>query len=142
MQLSKNFSLAELTVTSTGIPNIPNNSQLDNLYKLANLLELVRAALGNPIIVSSGLRVPEVNKAVKGAKNSQHLLGSAADFKCPKFGNTTKIVDTVKKSGIVYDQLILEYPSKGEGSWVHISHAENPRNQTLIIDTDGTRIHK
>jgi len=51
-----------------------------------NLFEAIRKACGEvlgedcPIIVSSGFRCPEHNKAVGGKEHSQHLLGKALDL--------------------------------------------------------------
>ena len=43
-------------------------------------LEQLRAMLGVPIRILSGCRCPKHNAAVGGAKNSQHMLGKAADI--------------------------------------------------------------
>ncbi len=43
-------------------------------------LQLFRDRLGKPITITSGYRCPAHNKAVGGAKESQHLLGKAADI--------------------------------------------------------------
>ena len=43
-------------------------------------LEKVRTHYGRPVIVHSGYRCFELNKAVGGSANSQHMLGQAADF--------------------------------------------------------------
>ena len=49
--------------------------------KLLNLLEKLRAELGNKIItISSGYRTPKHNAAVGGEPGSQHLHGNAADI--------------------------------------------------------------
>jgi len=48
---------------------------------LMNKLEVLRSKLGNrKITIVSGYRCPSHNKAVGGAKNSQHLYGRAADI--------------------------------------------------------------
>ena len=50
--------------------------------KLLSLLEAIRSALGNhPIHVNSGCRCADHNWDVGGAKNSQHILGNAADIR-------------------------------------------------------------
>jgi len=50
------------------------------------------------------------------------------------FGTPDQIVNAIRKSNIPFDQLIREYDS-----WVHISFADTPRKQVLIIDKKGTR---
>lgn len=54
----------------------------NNVIKHIKNLEVIREACGNrAIIITSGYRSPEHNKAVEGEPNSQHLLGNAADIK-------------------------------------------------------------
>ena len=48
--------------------------------KLIMALQELRDLIGQPIHVSSGCRCEKHNRAVGGAKNSQHLLGRAADI--------------------------------------------------------------
>ena len=127
-KLTEHFSLAELTVTNTGIDNTPPNTIVDNLYTLAQGLEKVRTQCkNNPIKVLSGYRSKDVNAAAKGSKKSAHMLGQAADF---IVGNMTlkEVFDAIRKSGIVYDQLIIE------PSWIHIGLSENPRRENLKYD--------
>ena len=98
-------------------------------------MELVRNVLnGQPIMISSGYRSPEVNAAVNGSKNSQHMQGKAVDFTCPNFGSPNTIIRAIKNSGIKFDQLILEFDS-----WVHISFSDPSRKQVLIADRNGVR---
>lgn len=122
MQLSKHFSLAEATFSSTaiskGIDNKPNPVQLNQMIHTAGKMELVREILGNlPIPISSWLRVFEVNKAVGGSPTSDHMTGASVDFKCPRFGTPREIAKLLSehKETLGYDQLILE------PTWVHIS---------------------
>lgn len=138
--LSPNFTLEELVFSSTAISrninNSPNSLVEANLVILAQNLELVRGLLGTPILISSGYRSPELNKAVKGAASSQHVLGQAVDFTSPKFGTPRQIIEKIKGSNIEYDQLILEFDK-----WVHISFTNKTnRKQALVIDLNGTRI--
>lgn len=139
MQLSKYFTLEELTVSQSaarlGIPNTPDSVALKNLTYTANQLDTIRALLGTPIIVSSGYRSPLVNRSVGGATRSQHTEGRAVDFVSPRFGTPKQIVEKILSSNIPFDQLIHEFDS-----WVHISFSTNNRNQALVIDHQGTRI--
>ena len=93
MRLSVNFSLRELCKTKTGIENVPNEAQVENLKRLCRWLERLRrrwneryADIGNggmeePLIINSGYRSPAVNKAVGGAPTSNHLTGCAVDIR-------------------------------------------------------------
>lgn len=137
MNLTENFTLEELThsdyATRHRINNTPSPQVVQNLKKLANTLEQVRSLLGAPINVNSGYRGLELNRAMKGASTSGHLLGFAADFTARKFGSPDAIVREIIKSGIKYDQLIEE------GTWVHISIDPRMRQQTLKA-TFGRRV--
>ena len=52
-----------------------------NLFELATNLEVLRAHFNAPVTLTNAYRTPEHNAAVGGSKNSQHLLGKAADIK-------------------------------------------------------------
>lgn len=43
-------------------------------------LQKLRDGLGLPIKITSGYRCPDHNKAIGGAKRSQHILGKAVDL--------------------------------------------------------------
>ena len=65
MQLSKNFSLKEMTASQTaarhGISNNPSEDHMDNLKKLCeNVLQKVRDHYGKVVSVSSGYRSPDL----------------------------------------------------------------------------------
>src|SRR5215467_2562572 len=138
MNLTENFTLEELYVSSTavrqGIDNTPDPVIVENLRLLAWGLEEVRALLGEPMHIDSGYRCPELNLAIKGAKNSAHVRGYAADFICPGFGNPLEIVRAISKSAIAFDQCIRE------GTWVHISFDPRARKELLTahFGADGT----
>ena len=124
-----------------GLDNTPGLVALANLRTTAAGMELVRDELGNqPITISSAYRSVQINKGIGGTAKSQHCEGKAVDFKCPAFGTPLDIVNALRKSGIKYDQLILEFWQGGQTGWVHISFAHNPRMQCLIIDRKGARV--
>jgi len=77
MKLTKNFNLDEFS--SKDGAEFPCEVKI-NLKELALNLQVLRDALGLPIHINSGYRSPAHNKAVVGAKNSQHLLGKAGDI--------------------------------------------------------------
>lgn len=55
---------------------------LPSLSRLCEQLEIIRSASHGKITVLSGYRSVPYNRAVGGARNSQHLLGTAADIIC------------------------------------------------------------
>ncbi len=75
-KLSANFTLEEFTRGNT-----PTTEQLANLRKLATNLQVLRDTLGAPIVITSGLRSAEQNRAAGGAPRSRHLTGEAADIR-------------------------------------------------------------
>ena len=95
----KYFSLDELTRSETalckGIDNTPSAEAVRNLELLTKcVLDLVREEWGSPIIVNSGYRSEELNKAVGGAKSSYHLQGMAADIR-PQRGSLSALYDLI-----------------------------------------------
>lgn len=129
MKLSENFTLEELLVTSTGLPNKPTDAEIANLKALAvNILQPLRTAIGKPIKISSGFRSEAVNKAIGGSPTSQHKIGQAADFSVEGMTNQ-QIVDKVRELGLPYDQIIDEQ-LKGK-KWIHISYKAKGRKQWL-----------
>lgn len=48
--------------------------------ELVTILQCLRNTFGKPVFITSAYRTEEHNKSVGGAKNSQHLLGKAADI--------------------------------------------------------------
>ena len=130
MKLSKNFSLNEMLATSTGIANVPTDKEIDNMKTLAvKILQPLREYMNRPIIVTSGYRSYEVNKAVKGSKTSGHMLGTAADITA---GTRTlnKIMYEFIRDNCEFRQLINEY----DYSWIHVEYREGyNKKQQLVI---------
>lgn len=50
---------------------------------MVKIADEIRARIGKPISINSGLRCKTHNANVGGVFNSQHLLGKAADLGCP-----------------------------------------------------------
>ena len=131
--MTPHFSLAELTHTDHRLlDNTPNAAELANLKRLAEFLETVKTTLGGkPIMINSAFRSKAVNDAVGSKDSSQHRLGLAADFRVPGVAPDAVVRALLH---LPYDQIIREYDA-----WTHISIADKPRRQALIIDKLGTR---
>ncbi len=132
----KYFTLKELTKTSTGFPNIPDEEQTGNLECLVErLLDPVREQMARPVYVSSGFRCPYVNELVGGVPNSQHLTGEAADIYCD---DNQLLFDTLRDH-FDFDQLINEKPVNGIPRWVHVSFKRNGKNRRQVIGECRTK---
>ena len=84
------------------------------------------------LIISSGLRVRKLNVAIGGAINSEHRLGRAIDLQVPGV-LTYEIFNYIVNNNIPYNQLIWEFPERGNRSWIHISYHDgnNKFNRTI-----------
>ena len=129
MKITKNFTLTELTKTSTGITNHPNKEQVAALIKLCgNVLQPARDLYGLPIRVNSGFRSIAVNRAVKGASKSQHLLGEAADITALSKEDNKKLFEIIRDN-LSFDQLINEQ----NYSWIHVSYKSAESNRKKVL---------
>ena len=137
--LTEHFSLEELIITEhREFDNTPDDSEKNNLKRVAELLEQVKSAIGGkPVMVNSAFRCKQVNDAVGSKDTSQHRVGCAADIRIPGM-TPDEVVQAIMAAGLPYDQLIREFDR-----WTHISVPNEPggtpRGQVLIIDKEGTR---
>ena len=151
MQLSKNFTVAELSrseaATRKGVDNTPPPEAVENLRALCEkVLQPLRDHMGKPMRVNSAYRGPEANKAVGGSKTSQHMTGEAADIEFDGFDNkllAQKIVDLK----LPFDQLILEFYKPGDpnSGWVHVSHKRSGKQRGEVIRAvtkDGKTVYE
>ena len=141
MNLTEHFTLEELTTTDhREFDNTPNETERENLVRLAGLLELVKVELGGkPVMVNSAFRSKQVNDAVGSKDTSQHRIGCAADIRVPGI-TPDEVVKAIIAAKLPFDQLIREFDR-----WTHISipneESAKPRGQVLIIDKKGTRLY-
>ena len=130
MKLSEHFSLAELTKTNTGIENVPNQAQVENLKRVCRWLERLRKRWNDlygdgddPIIINSGFRSPEVNKAVGGVPSSNHLTGCAVDIRCIGMEQALRyaaiLLDISDMSREDFDELLIE--QRRSVIWIHFA---------------------
>jgi len=133
MKLSEHFTLGEMCKTSakTADGNIPSHVHIENLRRLCGWLEMLRDEWnrrygeGNdPIIINSGYRSEAVNKAVGGAKGSNHLTGCAADIRVAGMEQALRyaviLLDISDESREDFDELLIERSPKG-GYWLHFA---------------------
>lgn len=143
MQLSEHFTLLEFTHSDTakalGIDNTPSAWHIKNMQHLCiRLLEPLRLYLHEAICISSGFRCPALNKAVGGAKNSQHQYGEAADIRIPMKNNRQDM--ELAQAMILFfldhcrfDQLIWEH-NRQHYYWLHISLCQDDsKNRQMYV---------
>ena len=115
-KITNNFSLQEFN--SKCGRDMPTNVMV-NIIELAKNLQVLRDEVKKSIQITSGYRSPEHNAKVKGAKNSLHVLGMAADIKVAGM--------TPKQVAEVIERLIAEKKMKEGGigiykTWLHYDH--------------------
>lgn len=143
MMLSEHFSLAEMIASDTalrqGISNAPGPHEIDNLKRLcAQVLEPLRAAIGQPIRVTSGYRAPLLNLLVGGSRTSDHCAGRAADIQVPGTSPLT-LAKAIQSLDLPVQQCIHEF-----GAWVHVSippAGDVPRREYLTALKLGKKTH-
>ena len=128
--LSEHMTLAELCKTNTGIENVPNEAQVENLKRVCRWLERLRKRWNDkygdgddPIIINSGFRSAEVNKAVGGVPTSNHLTGCAVDIRCIGMEQALRyaaiLLDISDMSREDFDELLIE--QKRSVIWIHFA---------------------
>jgi len=162
INLSEHFTLAELTKTKSGIDNVPNEAQVENLRRVCRWLEELRLRYNQlyvcgtvpqcceqhswdspeeePIIINSGFRSAEVNKAVGGSPSSNHLTGCAVDIRVSGMEQLLRyaviLLDISDESKEDFDELLLE--RKGCVLWLHFAvRPKDNRRKVRIVATTG-----
>jgi len=148
MQLTNNFSLAEMVKSDTALrhdmDNTPGENEIENLKRLCEqVLQPVREHFKTGVKVNSGFRHPEVNAKVGGSKTSDHCKGQAADIEIPGIPNADLAVWIMEN--LTYTQLILEFYTPGvpDSGWVHVSYdPANLKKQNLTATKkDGKTVY-
>lgn len=161
-RLSQHFTLGELCKTSAKTAdgrsatqgdallakNIPSHVHIENLRRLCSWLEMLRDEWNrrygegdDPIIINSGYRSEAVNKAVGGAKGSNHLTGCAADIRVAGMEQALRyaviLLDISDESQEEFDELLLERSPRGT-YWLHFAvrpPSQENRRKVRFIQT-------
>ena len=130
--LSPHFTVGEFfrsgTAIRLGIDNNPDAHPgegistaevVENLRALCTeVLEPLRRRVGR-VIVTSGYRCQELNKAVGGVWNSQHLKGEAADIFVPDTATAMRYGHILERHSAV-QQRLLEPMGIQQKRWIHV----------------------
>lgn len=131
--ISKHFNYEEFEFSQKanelGIDNhIPSDKIRFAIRILVlNLLEPLREIIKRPMIIPSGYRCPELNKAIGGSKTSQHLAGEAADIQCGGALDVLHLAQNVLRHKLPFDQMILY------SSFLHLSFKANGQQRHQIL---------
>ena len=145
-KLSQHFTLGELCKTSvkTKDGNIPSHVQIENMKRVCGWLEILRDEWNkrygdgdDPIIINSGYRSAQVNKAVGGVATSNHLTGCAVDIRVLGMEQLLRyaviLLDISDESQEDFDELLLERNAKGS-YWLHFAvRPEGNRRKIRLI---------
>ena len=143
MRLTRNFTYEELCHSNVaerrGINNRPRTKEeekrvIENLKALCmEVLQPLRDFLGKPVVISSGYRCAELNKAVGGVRNSQHMKGEAADIHVENTEHLLKIMHFIMDE-TDFDQVIWERNRAGT-QWVHVSYRREGVNRHQVVSS-------
>lgn len=139
MKNSKYFKLEELlgsdTALTSSIENLPSWSIVENLRVLAvQVLDPIREAWGQPLVVNSGYRSPQLNAAVGGVPTSAHMDGCAVDialcnWSTRKVSELYNLIAYLAENGVIDIDQVIYYRKK---KIVHISN-DLPRRKQFIV---------
>lgn len=119
------------TASRMGIPNIPDETQLEAMkYVATEIFDKIRSHFNVPLLASSFFRSPSLNSSTPGAsKTSQHMKGEAID--CFISSRNSEIFKWVSENQqqLEFDQLIWEYGTLSEPAWVHVSKVNYRHNR-------------
>jgi len=137
MNISKHITFAEATKSNTairlGIDNNPSPEIIETMKATAeNVFEPIREQCG-PIRISSFYRSPELNRAIGGAKISQHCKGEAMDIQGINVTNAELFRVACELDQ--FDQIIWEFGTKDEPDWVHVSFKKDGNRKQILRAT-------
>ena len=140
MQLTKNFSLIELTSSETAtrrnIDNTPDFSAVNNLRLICTvIMQPLRDWYGKPIDITSSYRSPQLNMAIGVSATSDHCFGRAIYFTVPR--EDYKMIFDWVKTNLQFDQLIWEFGDNTAPNWIHVSFRQGQNRKQVLKAIKG-----
>ena len=139
-KLSPHFTLGEFTRSSSHpeVYNIPSHEAIANLKRLCVWLEELRKRYNAAIRLNSGYRSPQLNRAIGGAANSNHLTGCAVDIRVENMEQLIRyaalLLDISNESHQDFDELLIEKNRHG-AIWLHFAvRPSNNRRKVAFIN--------
>ena len=154
-KLSEHFSLGEMTKSSSHpeVYNIPSHEAIENLKRVCGWLEVLRERAaspgptaspgpskgrGEPIIINSGYRSPQLNKRIGGVPTSNHLTGCAVDIRVNGMEQLIRyaaiLLDYADETHQDFDELLIEKNRYG-AIWLHFAvRAKGNRRKVCFIN--------
>ena len=146
-KLSPHFTLGEMTKSNSHpeVYNIPSHEAIANLKRLCGWLEELRKRYNGkygvgeePIRINSGYRSPQLNRAIHGNANSNHMTGCACDIRVSGMEQALRyaviLMDYADESHQEFDELLIEKNRYG-AIWLHFAvRPSNNRRKILFIN--------
>ena len=160
-KLSEHFTLGEFTKSNSHpeVYNIPSHEAIGNLKRLCTWLEELRRRYNDryvvvkrdvsttldmtkgeeePIRINSGYRSPQLNKAIHGNANSNHMTGCACDIRVSGMEQALRyaviLMDYADESKQEFDELLIEKNRYG-AIWLHFAvRPSGNRRKILFIN--------
>ena len=136
VRLSPHFTLGELTKSNSHpeIYNIPSHEAIANLKRVCGWLEELRTRAGGPIMINSGYRSPQLNRAIGGVPTSNHLTGCAVDIRVTGMEQlivyAAILIDISKAWQQDFDELLIEKNKHG-AIWLHFAIRPNSNRRKV-----------
>ena len=144
-KLSEHFTLGEITKSNSHpeVYNIPSHEAIANLKRLCGWLEELRqrynAKYGvgeEPIRINSGYRSPQLNRAIHGNANSNHMTGCACDIRVSGMEQALRyaviLMDYADESKQEFDELLIEKNRYG-AIWLHFAVRPSGNRRKVIF---------
>jgi hypothetical protein len=145
-KISKYVSYTEVIRSSTaikkGIDNTPTPIQLERIILVAKrVFDPLRIWCGGKVKINSVFRSKKLNSNIGGSRTSQHMAnkGAAMDIDDIYGYKTNLEMFHYIKDNLDFDQLIAEFPVKGQPRWIHVSYNECCNRKNVLIATKSNK---